>query len=53
MNRCADIYSVEYYLPKNFKNESKNNSCVNDAKKNNFKILVKDDVKNSLYLVDA
>ena len=53
MNKCADIYSVEYYMPKASKPLEEKSFSKKLLKKKNFKILVLDDVKDSVYLVDA
>ena len=53
MNKCADLYSVEYYMPKASKLLEEKSFSKKLLKKKNFKILVQDDVKNSVYLVDA
>ena len=53
MNKCTDIYSVEYYMPKATKPLEEKSFSKKLLKKKNFKILVQDDVKNSVYLVDA
>lgn len=53
MKKCTDITSIEYYL-QDMDARKKNSRLSNkNTKTNNFKILVQDDVKNSLYLVDA
>lgn len=53
MNKSTNIYSVDYYLPKGA-NPSVNSSFSKKLlKKKNFKILVKDDIKDSVYLIDA
>jgi|GEM_PF-792385 hypothetical protein len=53
MKKCTDIYSVEYYLPKANKPLAEKTFSKKLLKKKNFKILVQDDVKDSVYLVDA
>ncbi|MCC3860133.1 hypothetical protein [Pseudemcibacter aquimaris] len=54
MNKCTDIYSVEYYLQAAGKpRAAKTFSKKLLKKQKNFKILVRDDVKDSVYLVDA
>jgi hypothetical protein len=52
MNKCTDIYSVEYYVPQASKPGSSKTFSKKLLKKN-FKILVHDDVKDSIYLIDA
>ncbi len=53
MKKCTDITSIDFYLQGmgSSKKETILSSKIN--RKTNFKILVKDDVKNSLYLIDA
>lgn len=53
MNKCTDIYSVEYYMPKASKPVAEKSFSKKLHKKKNFKILVQDDVKDGVYLVDA
>ena len=53
MKKCTDIYSVEYYLPEANKPLAKKTFSKKLLKKKNFKILVQDDVKDSVYLIDA
>ncbi|MDG1859905.1 MAG: hypothetical protein P8J14_00335 [Emcibacteraceae bacterium] len=53
MNKCTDIYSVEYYMPKASKPAASKTFSKKLLKKKNFKILVHDDVKDSVYLIDA
>ena len=53
MNKNTDIYSVEYYLAKAVKPGKKTSLMQRAAKKTNFKILVQDHIKDSVYLVDA
>ena len=52
-DKKADIYSIEYYLPSHFKLSSQARFSGELLKPKNFKILVQDDVKDSLYLIDA
>jgi hypothetical protein len=53
MKKCTDITSIDFYLQG--MGRSKKKAILSDElnRKTNFKILVKDDVKNSLYLIDA
>jgi len=53
MNKNTDIYSVEYYLPKATKPGNKPSLARSQSNNSNFKILVQDHVKDSVYLVDA
>ena len=53
MNKNTDIYSVEYYLPKATKSVRKTSLVQKQPKQSNYKILVQDHIKNSVYLVDA
>lgn len=53
MKKCTDIYIVEYYLPKANMPLAEKTFSKKLLKKKNFKILVQDDVKDSVYLVDA
>ena len=52
MNKSTDIYSIEYYLPKN-KNLGKKLSFQNKSKQSNYKVLVQDNIEDRVYLVDA
>lgn len=53
MNKSTNIYNVDYYLPKGATPKVKAGFSKKLLKKKSFKILVQDDVKNSVYLVDA
>lgn len=53
MNKKTDIYSVEYYLPKASKSGRKSSLVQQQAKQSNYKILIQDLVKDSVYLIDA
>ena len=52
MKKCTDIYSVEFYLPK-AKSPKKRSGSNNNNWQKAPKVLVQDDIKNSMYLVDA
>jgi hypothetical protein len=52
-DKKADIYSIEYYLPNQFKLSPHARFSEAFLKTKSFKILVQDDVKDSLYLIDA
>ncbi|MBT5073768.1 MAG: hypothetical protein HOM63_08600 [Kordiimonadaceae bacterium] len=53
MNKNTDIYSIEYYLPKASKPAKTASFSKKTIKKAPLKILVRDDLKDSIYLVDA
>ena len=53
MNKNTDIYSIEYYLPKASKPAKTTPFSKKMLKKSPLKILVRDDIKDSVYLVDA
>lgn len=53
MKKCADITSIDYYLQGLSNSKQKSALSRKMNKKTDFKILVQDDVKNSLYLIDA
>ena len=52
MNKSTDIYSIEYYLPKD-KNLRKKISFQDKGKLSNYKILIQDNIEDTVYLVDA
>ena len=53
MKNEYDIYSIEFYLAKASNLKAKRSVSLKNSNYKNFKILVQDDVKNSLYFVDA
>ena len=53
MNKHTDIYSVEYYISRMGNTGEKQSITPKQDKKTDFKILVQDHVKDSIYLVDA
>ena len=52
MNKSTNTYSVKYYLPKD-KNLGKKSSFQDKSKQSNYKVLVQDNIEDSVYLVDA
>ncbi len=53
MKKNTDITSIDYYLQNMDSLLTKSVHVANAKKQKNFKILVKDDVKDSVYLIDA
>jgi len=53
MNKNTDIYSIEYYLPKAAKPAKPAPFSQKIPKDSPLKILVRDNIKDSIYLVDA
>lgn len=53
MKKCTDITSIDFYLQGMGSSKKKSVLSTNITKKTDFKILVKDDVRNSVYLIDA
>lgn len=53
MKKCADITNINFYLQGMGQPARKSAFSPKVKKQKSFKILVQDDVKNSLYLIDA
>ncbi|MBT5186758.1 MAG: hypothetical protein HOH19_10490 [Kordiimonadaceae bacterium] len=53
MNKQNDIYSVDYYLSAGASLKGQKKVSPKRSANKKLKVLVRDDVKDSLYLVDA